>query len=154
MADVTIDITIGLVSYKTWLTTSYIATALVGEGGTPLITNNELGPDQEDAFSNFIDEAAREVLKVFLSRQGNVTGVPFEKSATNAIYRFKEETPVLPQAAAIKNSLTEDVKNALFTYVTFLWLKIKKNETQATFIAERYQKITKNIDNHLYKLHD
>lgn len=154
MADVTIDITIGLVSYKTWLTTSYIATALVGEGGTPLIVNNEMGPDQEDAFVNFIDEAAREILKVFLSRQGDVSGLPFEKTATNAIYRFKEELPVLPQAAAIKDSLTEDVKNALFTYVTYLWLKIKKNEEQAAYVAERYQKLTKNIDNHLYKLHD
>ena len=154
MADVTIDITIGLVSYKAWLTTSYIATALVGEGGTPLIVNNEMGPDQEDAFVNFIDEAAREVLKVFLSRQGDVSGLPFEKTATNAIYRFKEELPVLPQATAIKDSLTEDVKNALFTYVTYLWLKIKKNEEQAAYVAERYQKLTKNIDNHLYKLHD
>lgn len=154
MADVTVDITISLVSYKAWLTTSYIATALVGDGGTPLIVNNEMGPDQEDAFSNFFDEAAREILKVFLSRQGDVAGVPFEKTSTNAIYRFNEELPVLPQAAAIKDSLTEDVKNALFTYVTYLWLKIKKNEEQAAFIAERYQKLTKNIDNHLYKLHD
>lgn len=153
MADVTVDITISLVSYKAWLTTSYIATALVGDG-TPLIANNEMGPDQEDAFANFFDEAAREILKVFLSRQGDVTGTPFEKTETNAIYRFNEETPALPQAAAIKDSLTEDVKNALFTYVTFLWLKIKKNEEQAAFIAERYQKLTKNIDNHLYKLHD
>jgi len=154
MADVTVDITISLVSYKAWLTTSYIASALASEAGTPLISNNELGPDQEDAFSNFFDEASREVLKVFLSRQGNLTGVPFEKTATNAKYRFNEEEPPLPQAAAIKDSLTEDVKNALFTYVTYLWLKIKKNDEQAKFVAERYQKLTQNIDNHLYKLHD
>lgn len=154
MADVTVDITIGLVSYKAWLTTSYIATALVGEGGMPLITNNEMGPDQEDAFSSFIDEAAREVLKVFLSRQGDATGVPFEKTVTNVIYRFKEETPVLPQAAALKESLTEDVKNALFTYVTYLWLNLKKNNEQSLVIFTRYQKLTKDIDKHLYKLHD
>lgn len=154
MADVTVNIAINLVSYKSWLTTSYIATSLVSEGGTPLIINNEFGPDQEDAFTSYIDEAAREVLKVFLSRQGDVSGVPFEKSSTNVIYRFKEETPVLPQAIAIKSALSEDVKNALFTYVTFLWLNIKKNEKQAAYVAERYQKLTKNIDNHLYKLHD
>jgi hypothetical protein len=80
MADVTVDITISLVSYKAWLTTSYIATTLVGEGGIPLIVNNELGPDQEDAFSVLIDEAANEVLKLFVSRQGNAEGVPFEKT--------------------------------------------------------------------------
>lgn len=154
MADVVVDITISLVSYKTWLTTSYIATGLVGEGGTPLIANNEMGPDQEDAFSSFVDEAAREVLKVFLSRQGNAAGTPFEHTATNIIYRFNEETPVLPQAAAIKNSLTEDVKNALFAYVTFLWLTLKKNADQAAAIISRYQKLTKDIDINLYKLHD
>ena len=154
MADVTVNIAISLVSYKSWLTTSYIATALASDNGTPLIVNNEFGPDQEDAFSNFMDEAAREVLKIFLSRQGNVSGLPFEKSSTNIIYRFKEETPVLPQAEAIKNSLNEDVKNALFTYVTFLWLVIKKNDEQAKFIFGNYQKISKNIDNHLYRLHD
>ena len=150
MAVVAIDITISLVSYKSWLTTSYISTVLTGEDGVPLITNNELGPDQEDAFSNFFDEAAREVLKIFLSRQGNVEDVPFELSATNAIYRFNEEEPALPQAAAIKNSLTEDVKNALFTYVTYLWLKIKKNNEQSTYVAERYERLAKNIYNHLY----
>ena len=154
MAVVAIDITISLVSYKAWLTTSYIASALIGEDGTPLITNNELGTDQEDAFTNFFEEAAKEVLKVFLSRQGNVEAVPFELSATNAIYRFNEEVPVLPQSDAIKNSLTEDVKNALFTYVTYLWLKIKKNADQAAFVAERYQNLTTDIGNHLYKLHD
>lgn len=154
MAVVAIDITISLVSYKSWLTTSYISTVLVGDAGVPLISNNELGPDQEDAFSNFFDEAAREVLKIFLSRQGNVEAVPFELSATNAIYRFNEEVPVLPQSDAIKNALTEDVKNALFTYVTYLWLKIKKNGEHAGYVAERYEKLAKNIDNHLYKLHD
>lgn len=154
MADVTVDITISLVSYKSWLTTSYIASALISEAGTPLISTNEFGPDQEDAFTNFLDEASREVLKVFLSRQGNVTGLPFEKTATKVIYKFNEEEPVLPQAAAIKDSLTEDVKNALFTYVTYLWLKLKKNDEYANYVAERYQKLTKNIDNHLYKLHD
>lgn len=154
MADVTVDITISLVSYKSWLTTSYIATTLVGASGSPLISNNELGPDQEDAFASFMDEATREVLKVFLSRQGDVTGTPFEKTDTHAIYKFKEEMPVLPQAASIKESLNEDIKNALFAYVTFLWLKIKKNEEQALYVIDRYQKLTKNIDNHLYKLHD
>lgn len=154
MADVTIDITISLVSYKAWLTTSYISTSLVGGDGTPLIVTNELGPDQEDAFVSFFDEAAREVLKVFLSRQGDAAGTPFEKTATNAIYRFKEETPVLPQATAIKDSLTEDVKNALFTYVTYLWLNLKKNNEQAMVIFSRYQKLTKDIDINLYKLHD
>ncbi len=131
-----------------------MSTSIVGEGGTPLIVNNELSPDQEDAFNNFVDEAAREVLKLFVSRQGNVAGTPFQKTTTDVTYRFKEETPVLPQASALKEALTEDVKNALFSYVTFLWLKIKKNNDQAQFVYDRYQKLAKDIDFNLYKLHD
>ena len=154
MADVTVDITISLVSYKAWLTTSYIASAMVGDGGTPLVVNNELGPDQEDAFTSFLDEAAREVLKLFVSRQGNVTGLPFEKSSTNVKYRFKEEEPVLAQASAIKETLTEQVKNALFSWVTFLWLTMKKNNDQAAFILSKYQQLQRDIEVSLYKLHD
>jgi len=154
MADVTVDIKISLVSYKAWLTTSYIATTLVGEGGIPLIVNNELGPDQEDAFSVLIDEAANEVLKLFVSRQGNAEGVPFEKTSTNIKYRFKEVTPVLTQASSIKSILNEQVKNALFSYVTFLWLTMKKNDDQASFILAKYQQLTEDILGNIHRLHD
>lgn len=154
MADVVVDITVSSVSYKTWLSTSYIADSLISADGTPMIIKNEFGADQEDALKTFMDEATRELLKIFLSRQGDVTGVPFEYDGTNAIYRFNEETPVLPQASAIKDSLNEDAKNALFTYVTIIWLKMKGNDKQVDSLLERYNKITRNIDNHLYKLHD
>lgn len=154
MADVTVDITISLVSYKAWLTTSYIASALVAEGGVPLIATNELGPDQEDAFLVLLDEAAREVLKLFVSRQGNAAGLPFEKSATNIKYRFKEETPLLAQAAAIKEALYEDVKNALFAYVTFLFLTMKKNADQASMMLARYQQLSIDILGNIHRLHD
>lgn len=154
MADVTVDIAISLVSYKAWLTSSYIASAMIGDGGTPLVVNNELGPDQEDAFTDFLNEAAREVSKLFVSRQGNVTGTPFEKTSTNVKYRFNEETPVLPQASAIKDTLTEQVKNALFSWVTFLWLTMKKNNELAAFILSRYQQLSNDIEVSLYKLHD
>lgn len=154
MADVTVTITTSLVSYKAWLTTSYIGTSQVSPDGKPLVINNEMGPDQEDAFLNLIDEAAREVLKAFVTRQGNVTGIPFEKTTVNVIYRFKEETPVLPQALAIKEVLTEDVKNALFCYVTFLWMTMKGNKDQASFYLEKYQKTVIDITGSLYQLHD
>lgn len=154
MADVTVDITISLVSYKAWLTTSYIATTIVGESGIPLIVNNELGPDQEDFFSVFMDEAANEVLKLFVSRQGNAAGVPFEKTSTNIKYRFKEETPVLTQAASIKSILNEQVKNALFAYVTFLWLTMKKNDNQAAFMLARFQQLSEDILGNIHRLHD
>jgi len=154
MADITVDITISLVSYSTWLRSSYFSTSLVGADGSPLIDTNEFGPDQEDAFQNFMQEASRELLKVFLSRQGDVTGDAFEQDGTSIKYRVNEATPVLPQSSAIKASLNEDVKNALFVYVSYLWLKMKKQDDYALYMLERYHKLTKDINVHLYKLHD
>lgn len=153
MADVVTTVTFSALSYTTWLRTSLVGLSTVVEG-TPMIESIELGTDQEDAFENFKDEACREVLKIFMSRQGNVTGVPFEQSDTEVTYRFKEEIPVLAQADAIKASLNEDVKNAIYTYIAYMWLKIKKQEAMVVYLSERYEKLSKNIENHLYKLHD
>ncbi|WP_372647757.1 hypothetical protein [Draconibacterium sp.] len=154
MADVTVNIEVSNVSFQAWLRTSYISLGLVGDDGKPMILNTEMGPDQVDAFENVMEESAREVLKVFLSRQGDVTGVPFEYDGSNAIYRFREEEPVLAQGEAIKSALNEDVKNALYMYTTSLWLRMKNMDKQADYMMERYHKITDNINIHLYKLHD
>jgi hypothetical protein len=153
MADVVITIPVSAVSYTAWLRTSYIGMSLVTDG-VPLVQSTELGPDQKDALDDFMEESTREVLKLFLSRQGDAAGTPFEYDGDDAIYRFNEETPVLPQASAIKESLEEDVKNAIFTYVTMLWFKLKLNQDQIVLLTSRYEKVAKNIDRHLYKLHD
>lgn len=153
MSNVVITIKISAVSYQSWLRTSYIGMGLV-EGGVPLIATTELGPDQEDAFSNFIEESAREVLKLFLSRQGDVTGVPFEINTTNVIYQFDEGEPVLKQADAIKSALSEDVNNAIYTYITLLWFQLKGNSEQASWLAGVYSKLGSDINGNLYRLHD
>lgn len=152
--DVVIDIPITDVQYTSWLRTSYIGLSMVSEAGTPQVEQNELGTDQEDALKNFLEEATREVAKIFISRQGDVTGVPFEYDGTNAIYRFNEGEPVLPQASAIKSALDEDVKNALYAYVTFLWFKLKSNPDQITGMMNKYQKIVTDIQGNIYRLHD
>jgi hypothetical protein len=154
MADVVVTIPVSDVSYTTWLRTSYIGMSLVTDDGTPLIQSTELGVDHEDAFANFMEEAAREVEKLFISRQGDATGVPFEYDGTNAIYRFNEATPLLNQAAAIKSTLDEDVKNALFTYVTLLWFKLKGNDKQTAFMMEKFITLGDSIKGHLHRLHD
>jgi hypothetical protein len=154
MADYVVTIPVSGVSYQAWLRTSYIGSSLITDDGKPLIQSVELGPDQEDAFSNFMDEATREVLKLFLSRQGDATGVPFEYDGTNVIYRFNEATPVLTQAAAIKDALDTDVKDAIFVFVTLLWFRTKVNKDQIALLTERFEKLSDNIDTHLFKLHD
>lgn len=154
MADVVITIPVSAVSYTTWLRTSYIGRSLVTEEGVPLIQTTELGPDQEDAMSDFLDEATREVLKLFVSRQGDAEGTPFEYDGVNAIYRFLEGEPVLNQSDAIKSALSEDVKNALFTYVTTLWFELKANDVQGSLMMGKFIKISRDILSNLHRLHD
>ena len=154
MADVTVSVLVSDVQYTTWLRTSYLGKTILSEDGKPMVEKMELGKDQEDALANFLDEATREVLKVFLSRQGDVTGLPFEFDGTTATYRFKEEEPVLPQAAAIKSALNEDVKNALYTYATYLWMRTKDEAKITAYLFDRYLELTNTINKHLYKLHD
>lgn len=154
MADVTVTIPVGTLSFKAWLNSSYIANSIKDGEGKSLINELELGPDQEDIFDDMLDQASREVLKIFTSRQGDVNGTPFEKTDTDIIYRFNEATPVLKQATSIKSVLEEDVKNAIYTYVALLWYQKKGNGDQIAFLMEQYQYITKNIELSLYKLHD
>ncbi len=104
--------------------------------------------------ANFLDEATREVEKLFVSRQGDAVGVPFEYDGVNAIYRFLEGEPALAQEAAIKSVLEEDVKNALFTYVTTLWFELKANEVQGSLMMAKFIKLSRNILGNLYRLHD
>lgn len=154
MADITITIAVSSVKYTTWLRTSYIGLSKISDKGLPMIDNTELGPDEEDALVNFMEEASREVEKLFITRQGDVNGVPFEYDGTNAIYRFNEEEPVLTQASAIKSALNEDVKNALFSYVTYLWFKLKGDVANTSLFLSKFQGLSSDIQNHLHRLHD
>lgn len=151
--DVVINISTTSVSYIAWLRTSIIGTSLVSEVG-PLIEQTELGPDQEVSLVNFMEEASREVAKLFISRQGNVDGIPFEYDGVNAIYRFKEEEPVLKQASSIKEVLNEDVKNALYAWVTYLWFKLKNQGDQASSLINKYQRLSIDIQGNIHRLHD
>ena len=78
MADLVVRVQASSVQYRNWLRTSYIALSQVSEDGLPMIKQFEFGADQEDAFKDFMNEATLEVSKLFSSRQGDVTGIPFE----------------------------------------------------------------------------
>jgi len=152
--DVVINIPVSNVQYTTWLRTSYIGLSLVSDAGTPNVEQTELGIDQEDAFINFLDEATREVAKYFISRQGDVNGVPFEYDGTNAVYRFNECEPILKQALSIKSALNEDVKNAIFSWVAYLWFKHKGNDYHVSALMSKHKKLITDIQGHLHRLHD
>lgn len=152
--DITINIPVTAISYTTWLRTSYVGFGLVDEKGKSLISTIEIGPDQKDFFQNVMEQASREVLKSFVTRQGDVNGVPFSYDGTNAIYRFNECEPVLPQADALKSELTEDVRNALFTYVTMIWFRLKGNEKYAGLFLSEFSDLQRSIQGILHRLHD
>ena len=154
MADVVTNIPVSSVQYTTWLRTSYIGMSMVSEAGTPQIDMTALGTDQEDALNNFLDEAVREVAKLFTSRQGDAEGTPFEYDGSNAIYRFLETEPLIPQAASVKSQLSQDVQNAIYAWVTYLWFKLKGNGDHTAAMLDKYQRLATDIQGHLYRLHD
>jgi len=152
--DITVSIPVTAISYTAWLRTSHIGFGLVDDKGQSLISSIEIGPDQKDFFQNIMEQATREVSKLFVTRQGDVNGVPFSYDGLNAIYRFNECEPVLPQAPALKSELEEDVKNAIYTFVTMLWFRLKGNEKYSTLFLAEYSDLQGSILSILYRLHD
>lgn len=154
MADYAIVIGISDLEYTAWLRTSYASLGLLDKEGNPALDVEELGPDQADAFSNFKDEASREVLKLFVPRQGDLTAAPFSDDGTDITFRIYEREPVLGNSAGIKAALDSDVKTALFTYVTLLWYVNKGHVENAKILMEKYNKISNDIEYNLYRIHD
>jgi len=154
MADVVVTIEVSSVQYTTWLRTSYFASSQISENGMPMVDQLELGPDQNDALIDFLQESTREVSKLFSSRQGDVSGTPFSYDGTNAIYRFNEGEPVLAQSSALKSQLGEDVKNAIYSYLSLMWFNAKNKADMAKYFKSKYDKIAFNIERNLYLLHD
>lgn len=152
--DVTINISLSDVSYKSWLHTSYVGKTIAGKDGASLIETIELGIDQEDIFTEFINQAAFDINKMLSTRQGDAEGVPFEKTSTDVTYRFLERVPYLKHSATIKSILADDIKEALFTYVTALWFNSKSMTDNYAFMQGRYEVLKSSITSSLYLLHD
>jgi hypothetical protein len=152
--DVVITIPVSSVQYTTWLRSSYIALSQISEGDTPMIEQLEFGPDQKDALNNFLDESTREVSKLFVSRQGDASGIPFEYNGIDVVYRFNEGEPALPQADALTSQLSEDVKNAIYSHLSVLWFNAKDKGDMENYFKAKYEKLASNIERNLYYLHD
>lgn len=154
MADITVTINVSDVSYRTWMATSYIGKNLVTKDGVPLIGMTELGPDQEDIFEDFMGQAANEILKLFLSRQGKTTGIPFEYDGTTVTYRFEKGLPALGHSSTLEAKLADDVQDALFTFVTILWFESKNAQSQTSYLTQRFTSLSNDISANIYRLHD
>jgi hypothetical protein len=109
--------------------------------------------------SDFTKEASKEVLKVFLSRQGDVNGLGYEydlNDSGNIVYRFAENDDPLPsnQTLAIKTRLIDNTEDAIIHYVLSLLYKTDGNAAKETEMLEKAYRLINMITGDLHRLHD
>lgn len=115
---------------------------------------HQLHGESDRITGDYVSVAAKEVLKLFVSRQGDVTGVPYENDGTNITYRFNEASPVLNHAVSIKARLTANVKEALIQYVLFMAYKGDNNSDKVAMTLSSFRSLSNEIMGDLYRLHD
>ena len=109
--------------------------------------------------TDFLKEAAKEVLKAYISRQGDVAGVAYEfdlAGSGNIVYRFAENSDPLEtnQTAAITQRLQDNTEDAIIYYVLVSLYRTDGNvnkEKETTFKALELIDV---LSGDLYRLHD
>ena len=109
--------------------------------------------------SDFLKEAAKEVLKAYVSRQGDVTGEAFEydlASSGNIVYRFSENTDGLTanHTAAITTRLRDNTEDALIYYVLVSLYRTDGNAPKEAEMLSKALELIDNLSGDLYRLHD
>lgn len=153
--DLTITIDVSDISYNAWLRTSYAGLSIVDKEGIPKIEAIELGIDQRDAFNSFVKEASLKVLKLFMTRQGDVVGLPYEFSTTEITYRFLEGVPAFSvnKTSSLMTQLKETVGDAIYSYISALWY-LSKGLDISKFYFDKYSGLSGDIERGLINLHD
>lgn len=161
MADITITVPISTI-YKEVARRSSIATEtdpFYANKTTEEKQYSQLHGEGDRITSDFTKEAAKEVLKAFISRQGDVAGAGYEydqAGSGNIVYRFAENSDPLPsnQTAAITSRLQENTKDAIIYYVL---VSLYRNDGNVNKEKEMMAKAISLIDilsGDLYRLHD
>lgn len=161
MADITITITISDV-YKEVARRSSIATETdpYYKGmSTEKKQLSQLHGEGDRITADFTREAAKEVQKAYLNRQGDVTGAAYEYDLTdsgNIVYRFAESTDPLStnQTAAITTRLTDNTKDAIIYYVLVSLYRTDGNANKEKELYLKALELIDNLSSDLYKLHD
>lgn len=109
--------------------------------------------------SDFTKEAAKEVLKAYLSRQGDVSGVAFEydvAASGNIVYRFLESAQPLStnQTNAIKERLSNNTKDAVVYYVLVSLYRTDGNQVKEAEVLTKALGLIDELSGDLYRLHD
>jgi hypothetical protein len=161
MADIVITVPIATVFKEVARRTS-IATEtdpFYKEGTTEQKQYSQLHGEGDRITSDFTKEAAKEVLKAYVSRQGDVTGAGFEydlADSGNIIYRFSENTVPLAanQTAAITDRLQDNTEDALIYYVMVSLYRTDGNQAKQKEYLFKALNLIDELSGDLYRLHD
>lgn len=109
--------------------------------------------------TDFTKEAAKEVLKVYISRQGDVTGLGYEydlSDSGNIVYRFAENSDPLStnQTASIKTRLIDNTEDAIIHYVLATLYKTDGNMPKEKEMLAKALQLINMITGDLHRLHD
>ena len=161
MADITIEIQVSHI-YQEVSRRSALATAT-----DPFYANKTTEEKQKSQLHGYSDritgdftkEAAKEVLKAYLSRQGDVAGAAFEydlASSGNIVYRFSENTDPLStnQTAAITTRLQENTEDAIIYYVLVSLYRTDGNVAKEKEMLAKALELIDTLSGDLHRLHD
>lgn len=120
---------------------------------------SQLHGEGDRVTQDFIAEAAKEVQKAYLNRQGDVVAAAFEydeASSGNIVYRFAENSNPLAVniTAAITKRLTDNTKDAIMYYVLVSLYRSDGNERKENQLLLKALELIDNLSSDLYKLHD
>lgn len=109
--------------------------------------------------TDFLKEASKEVLKAYISRQGDVTAAGYEYNEAgsgNIVYRFSEsDTPLSPnQTASITTRLRDNTEDALVYYVLVSLYRTDGNTAKENEMVNKALELIDNLSGDLYRLHD
>jgi len=161
MADITITVPIASV-YKEVARRSSVAAEtdpFYKGSSTEVKQYSQLHGEGDRITSDFLKEAAKEVLKAYISRQGDVIGVAFEydlASSGDIIYRFSEcDNPLSAnQTAAITTRLLDNTEDALIYYVLVSLYRTDGNVNKEVEMLKKALELIDNLSGDLYRLHD
>jgi len=120
---------------------------------------SQLHGEGDRVSTDFLKEASKEVLKAFISRQGDVVGVAYEydlADSGNIIYRFAENSDPLAtnQTAAITTRLSDNTEDAIIYYVLVSLYRTDGNITKEKEMLFKAMELIDLLSGDLHRLHD
>lgn len=158
MADIKVEIQIADI-YKEVARRSSIATEtdpFYKNSSTEEKQYSQLHGESDRITLDFVKEAAKEVLKAYVSRQGDVEAEPYIFDTTEGYvrYSFSECTPALKQRDAIVKRLTDNTKHAIVYYVLVSLYRTDGNAAKEERSLIKAQQLIDELSGDLYRLHD